>query len=47
MYVYSSLDELVQDIEPTFLDDIAATFDGLARPLGIALDEAAEDVFAE
>jgi hypothetical protein len=47
MYVYSAPDGLVQDIEPTFLDDITAMFDGLARPLGIALDEAAEDVFAE
>jgi hypothetical protein len=47
MYVYSAPDGLVQDIEPTFLDDITAMFDGLVRPLGIALDEAAEDVFAE
>ncbi|MFE9438360.1 hypothetical protein ACFYO2_05005 [Streptomyces sp. NPDC006602] len=47
MYVYSSPDQLVQDIEPTFLDDITATFDGLARPLRIALDESGEGVFAE
>ncbi|MFE2219739.1 hypothetical protein ACFW93_48585 [Streptomyces canus] len=47
MYVYSSLDQLVQDMEPTFLDDITATFDGLARCLSIALDETANNVFVE
>ena len=47
MYVYSSSGQLVREIEPAFLDDITATFDGLARSLGFALDETSEGVLAE
>ncbi|MFB7739351.1 hypothetical protein ACFC08_34340 [Streptomyces sp. NPDC056112] len=45
MYIYTSLDQLVQDIEPAFLDDITAAFDGHARLL--QLDMPREEVCVE
>jgi hypothetical protein len=47
MYLYSSLDQLTKDFEPTFLDDITAAFDGLARPLRLVLGETGEGLRVE
>lgn len=47
MYVYSSMDQLVQDAEPAFLDDVTAAFDGRARALKLTLDESGEELGIE
>ncbi|MFJ9357877.1 hypothetical protein [Streptomyces mirabilis] len=47
MYVYASLDQLMQDAEPSFLDDVTAAFDGRARALQLSLDESGEEIRIE
>src|SRR5689334_3116770 len=47
MYLYSSLDQLTKDIEPTFLHDITAAFDGLARPLRLTVGNAGGELRVE